>query len=191
MCVLPDVMRRDFPSVEASPNVHRLPTADPPPVCEAWGSATRWLTSQPKLRQILFTRMSYGVRLDGGARGPAAAGVLGVGIGRVGPAWHRPGSVETGTGRGGARLRLGGAPRPRGTRAFAGRNVRVEIVRWGLDLDRYSPGDRAAARGRWDHGRGPSWSTFVGSTALQPGTLARSLGRVQRGGLTRGCCSRA
>ncbi len=34
----------------------------------------------------------------------------------------------------------------RATRALAGREVRVEIVRWGLDLVRFSPGNRAAAR---------------------------------------------
>lgn len=34
----------------------------------------------------------------------------------------------------------------RGARALAGRNVRVEVLRWGLDLDRFSPGDQAAAR---------------------------------------------
>jgi glycosyltransferase involved in cell wall biosynthesis len=34
----------------------------------------------------------------------------------------------------------------RATRALAGRDVAVEIVRWGLDLDRFSPGDRVDAR---------------------------------------------
>jgi glycosyltransferase involved in cell wall biosynthesis len=32
------------------------------------------------------------------------------------------------------------------TRALAGRDLRVEVVRWGLDLDRFSPGDAAEAR---------------------------------------------
>jgi L-malate glycosyltransferase len=31
--------------------------------------------------------------------------------------------------------------------ALAGREVRVEIVRWGLDLERFAPGDSSAARG--------------------------------------------
>jgi glycosyltransferase involved in cell wall biosynthesis len=34
----------------------------------------------------------------------------------------------------------------REARALAGRDVRVEVVRWGLDLERYSPGDAAPAR---------------------------------------------
>jgi glycosyltransferase involved in cell wall biosynthesis len=34
----------------------------------------------------------------------------------------------------------------RATRALAGREVRVEVVRWGLDLEAFSPGDRANAR---------------------------------------------
>jgi glycosyltransferase involved in cell wall biosynthesis len=34
----------------------------------------------------------------------------------------------------------------RATRELAGRDVRVEVVRWGLDLERFAPGDRAAAR---------------------------------------------
>jgi glycosyltransferase involved in cell wall biosynthesis len=34
----------------------------------------------------------------------------------------------------------------RQVRALAGGDVRVEIVRWGLDLDRFSPGDAGAAR---------------------------------------------
>jgi glycosyltransferase involved in cell wall biosynthesis len=34
----------------------------------------------------------------------------------------------------------------REVRTLAGRNVRIEIVRWGLDLDRFSPGDAGAAR---------------------------------------------
>jgi L-malate glycosyltransferase len=32
------------------------------------------------------------------------------------------------------------------TRELAGRNVEVEVVRWGLDLERFSPGERTAAR---------------------------------------------
>jgi L-malate glycosyltransferase len=32
------------------------------------------------------------------------------------------------------------------SRALAGRDVRVEVVRWGLDFERFSPGDRMAAR---------------------------------------------
>jgi glycosyltransferase involved in cell wall biosynthesis len=32
------------------------------------------------------------------------------------------------------------------TRALSGRDLRVEVVRWGLDLDRFSPGDAAEAR---------------------------------------------
>jgi glycosyltransferase involved in cell wall biosynthesis len=32
------------------------------------------------------------------------------------------------------------------TRELAGREVPVEVVRWGLDLDRFAPGDKAAAR---------------------------------------------
>ena len=34
----------------------------------------------------------------------------------------------------------------RATRTLARRDVRVEVVRWGLDLEAFSPGDRAAAR---------------------------------------------
>ena len=34
----------------------------------------------------------------------------------------------------------------RETRALAGRELRVEVVRWGLDLDRFSPGSAAGAR---------------------------------------------
>lgn len=34
----------------------------------------------------------------------------------------------------------------RETRAFAGRDVRVEVMRWGLDLERFSPGDPRTAR---------------------------------------------
>jgi L-malate glycosyltransferase len=34
----------------------------------------------------------------------------------------------------------------RATRELAGRDVRVEVVRWGLDLERFAPGDTAAAR---------------------------------------------
>jgi glycosyltransferase involved in cell wall biosynthesis len=34
----------------------------------------------------------------------------------------------------------------RKARALAARDVRVEVLRWGLDLERFTPGDRAAAR---------------------------------------------
>src|SRR5262249_44374816 len=32
------------------------------------------------------------------------------------------------------------------SRVLAGRELRVEVVRWGLDFERFSPGDRTAAR---------------------------------------------
>jgi len=34
----------------------------------------------------------------------------------------------------------------RASRELAGRDLRVEVVRWGLDFDRFSPGDQLAAR---------------------------------------------
>jgi glycosyltransferase involved in cell wall biosynthesis len=36
----------------------------------------------------------------------------------------------------------------RATRKLADREVRIEVVRWGLDLNRFAPGDRLAARSR-------------------------------------------
>jgi glycosyltransferase involved in cell wall biosynthesis len=54
----------------------------------------------------------------------------------------------------------------RRTRAFASRDVRVEVVRWGLDLERFSPGDAGEARAALD--LSPNGPLVVSARGLKP-----------------------
>ena len=78
-----------WPEVEATPNLHRLPTAGPPGL-RGLAMSRALADVAAKSRQILFTRTGFLSRLDGSAREASTARVLGMGVGRVAPAWDRP-----------------------------------------------------------------------------------------------------
>ena len=134
-----------WPETEATSNLHRLPTAGPPGlrglrmsralkdvadevapdlVHAHWLPEFGWMAAREHLRPLVCS------------------------------AWGSDVLLLRGFGRRRSKRALDGADLvfassanlARAARALAGRDVPVEVLRWGLDLERFSPGDKVAAR---------------------------------------------
>jgi len=134
-----------WPELELSVPAHRLPAALPPPVrgfamSRALGRVARelepdlvhahylpeygWMAARERLRPLVCS-----------AWGSDVLALNAVNRSRARQALHAADLVFADS-----------EHLARATRALARRDVRVEVVRWGLDLEAFAPGDRAAAR---------------------------------------------
>ena len=134
-----------WPELELSVPVHRLPTDRPPPLRGfAMSRALRrvarsvepdlvhahylpeygWMAAREKLRPLVCS-----------AWGSDVLGVRGINRPRSKLALRKASFVFADS-----------AHLARATRALAGEAVPVEVVRWGLDLEAFAPGERGAAR---------------------------------------------
>ena len=169
-----------WPAAEPAPNVHLLPAGglpllrslrmsrelghvaaelQPDLVHAHWLPEFGWMAAREGLRPLICS-----------AWGSDVLGVNGIGRQRSRRALD------------GAQLVLADSlPLARATRELAGREVPVEIVRWGLDLERFAPGDPVAAREalRLEH-EGPLVAGVRGLEPLyNPELLLEAFARVR------------